>query len=450
MLPTHWNNFRYFTKYLKLFQLKFKNLNEGDKDENMASTITYECQFCKATFNHKTNLYGHLKTARYCLELQGKNTDIRCEFCDKQFSTKKTCIVHRENCSERVQAEHEQNMVSTVKQYEEKISQLVDQYEEKLSKCEQQCEERIATNSLRSNEKIAFLEANLTEKDQLIEKLWLDRDSDIHRFSSKVPSNISERLDHLMDDPHIIEPIHMSSLTLNGVQINSRHPDHYVNVSELCMAGEKRFIDWSRLDTSNDVLTVLSHDTGISVPLLIESKRGSSCEYEQGTWIHPELAIQVAQWLSPTFGIQVSRWVKSLYNSETALIDVKMVKMYQQRNEKLEVCLKRKRRLEHNQKNVVYLLTTADHIKRQIYIVGKAKDLTSRLVGYNKTCEHIVVYNRQCPTEEDMSMAEAMVLSRLRAFREQANRDRFILPSDKDESFFISVIDDCVDFVCKK
>jgi hypothetical protein len=57
------------------------------------------------------------------------------------------------------------------------------------------------------------------------------------------------------------------------------------------------------------------------------------------------------------------------------------------------------------------------------------------LSTYNKTCDHTVVYYRECKNEDDMDAAETMVLTKLRTHREQANRDRFILPEDKDESF---------------
>ena len=32
----------------------------------------------------------------------------------------------------------------------------------------------------------------------------------------------------------------------------------------------------------------------------------------QGTFAHPDLAIQIAQWCSPLFAIQVSRWTREL------------------------------------------------------------------------------------------------------------------------------------------
>ena len=38
-----------------------------------------------------------------------------------------------------------------------------------------------------------------------------------------------------------------------------------------------------------------------------------------------------------------------------------------------------------------------------------------------------------------MNVAENLVLSKLRDYREKANRDRFILPEDRDISFFTKV-----------
>jgi hypothetical protein len=31
-------------------------------------------------------------------------------------------------------------------------------------------------------------------------------------------------------------------------------------------------------------------------------------------WIHPDLAIQLAQWISPIFALQVSKWIRELFN----------------------------------------------------------------------------------------------------------------------------------------
>ena len=111
------------------------------------------------------------------------------------------------------------------------------------------------------------------------------------------------------------------------------------------------------------------------------------------------------------------------------------------------VCLSKQRREEYPEKNVIYILTTEDQLKRRTYIVGKAKNLKCRLSTYNKTCDHQVVYYKECKSEEYMNTTELMVLSKLKPYKEQTNRDRFILPEDNDISLFTKIVDECIVFV---
>ena len=113
------------------------------------------------------------------------------------------------------------------------------------------------------------------------------------------------------------------------------------------------------------------------------------------------------------------------------------------------ICLSKQKRVEYLEKNVIYLITTEDHLKRRIYILVKAKNLTNRLGTYNKTCDHKVVYYKECKTEKYMTSSELLIISKLNEYKENANRDRFILPKNKDISFFISIIDECINFVCQ-
>ena len=85
--------------------------------------------------------------------------------------------------------------------------------------------------------------------------------------------------------------------------------DGYINGTMLCKAGGKKFNVWNRLKNTTELITALESQTGFSISQLIE---GNSSKYEQGSWIHPDLAIQMAQWISPKFSIQVSRWIREL------------------------------------------------------------------------------------------------------------------------------------------
>jgi hypothetical protein len=51
--------------------------------------------------------------------------------------------------------------------------------------------------------------------------------------------------------------------------------------------------------------------------------------------------------------------------------------------------------------------------------------------------------------KEHMNIIELMVLFMLYEYREKANRDRFILPIEKDISLFTSIIDQCINFYPK-
>lgn len=46
-----------------------------------------------------------------------------------------------------------------------------------------------------------------------------------------------------------------------------------------------------------------------------------------------------------------------------------------------------------------------------------------------------------------MNLAEMMVFNKLRVYREQANRERFILPKDKDIEYFKDEIKKVIDFL---
>lgn len=45
-----------------------------------------------------------------------------------------------------------------------------------------------------------------------------------------------------------------------------------------------------------------------------------------------------------------------------------------------------------------------------------------------------------------MEVVERMVLLKLEEYKEKANRDRFILPLDKEIDYFKNTIDNCINF----
>ncbi len=86
-----------------------------------------------------------------------------------------------------------------------------------------------------------------------------------------------------------------------SIQISQRPNDGYLHATAMCKAVGKLFADYRRLDTTKAYLTALSADMGIPITKLINSLKGGNGT--QGTWVHPKVAIHLAQWLSPKFAV---------------------------------------------------------------------------------------------------------------------------------------------------
>jgi hypothetical protein len=91
------------------------------------------------------------------------------------------------------------------------------------------------------------------------------------------------------------------------------------------------------------------------------------------------------------------------------------------------------------------MLTTEYNKKNRIYIIGKTCNLQNRLSSYNKTSEHEVIYYKVC-NKEHLNLIELNILNKLKSYQEKANRDRFILPIEKEINFFIEIIENCINF----
>lgn len=96
--------------------------------------------------------------------------------------------------------------------------------------------------------------------------------------------------------------------------------------------------------------------------------------------------------------------------------------------------------------NVMYIVTTQALQAERRYILGKATNLTKRMSTYNKTDEHEVIFYQPCKSKQTLSVVETLVFQKLDAHREQANRERFILPPNKTIDFFIDEIKACCKF----
>ena len=137
---------------------------------------TMECEFCKKIFSTKGNLSSHQKTAKYCLELQGKlvETSFNCDYCNKDFTQRTSLNDHLNVCKEKkkqIQDDREKEHALVVKKLESEIAKVkrTEQrnYQEKIEEKEKYYREKIEEK----NEYIAKLEARLDKFESTVVNL---------------------------------------------------------------------------------------------------------------------------------------------------------------------------------------------------------------------------------------------------------------------------------------
>lgn len=114
----------------------------------------------------------------------------------------------------------------------------------------------------------------------------------------------------LFDDlPRQRDPVLYICHQAEGIQIEQRRDDGYIDATAMCRAYGKLFADYHRLDSTKEFLAELTADPDMGNPItaLVDSRRGG--DNRGNTWVHPEVAIDLAQWLSPKFRVRVNRWV---------------------------------------------------------------------------------------------------------------------------------------------
>jgi prophage antirepressor-like protein len=190
-----------------------------------------------------------------------------------------------------------------------KLRQNIDVKEKKIKQLIQ--ESKNIKDAFEAKEKILIKESNEL-KLQLEERT---KEDDVKTFIEKTKQsqdspNIKQKTQLIKES----EGLFNCNLKLfnNTFMTIPMRKDGYINATLLCKAGGKKFNDWNRLKNTNELITALESETGFPVSQLIDVKKGNSYKYEQGSWIHPDLAIQIAQWISPRFAIQVSRWTREI------------------------------------------------------------------------------------------------------------------------------------------
>jgi hypothetical protein len=96
----------------------------------------------------------------------------------------------------------------------------------------------------------------------------------------------------------------------NGQVVHQRGSDGYINATAMCRVLGKEWSAYRRTENTEGFLIALERSLQIHRDLLVQTISGGPNE-QRGTWVHPQIAINLATWLSPDFAVQVSEWVVS-------------------------------------------------------------------------------------------------------------------------------------------
>ena len=92
--------------------------------------------------------------------------------------------------------------------------------------------------------------------------------------------------------------------TWNDTPIGRRTSDGYVNATAMCKANGKQWSKYRESDRCKTYLDALAKTSGIRMFDLIESRQGQG----GGTFVHPQVAIDLARWISAPFAVWMDGW----------------------------------------------------------------------------------------------------------------------------------------------
>lgn len=385
------------------------------------------------------------------------NSEYKCKICNKEYKTYQTWWKHNKKFhTSRKPTINSQNIIlNNEKPYgcrycskgydiiqsrwkHEQKCKIIKEEENKKKELELSIKRQEIAKIRLENNIINKLEKEMIELKNIINKnisypinnnlieMIVDKNKTIEELKSNVDTKLFDKT--------------KSQFILNDISISCRNQDNYIDGLQLCQAYNKDFNVWSNLPTTSDQLNEIARYNCLATSELLD----------EDTWIHPDVAIVMAYWISPTVGYQVDKWINKLFAIDIQLLEDKNkeLELKDQKIKLLEnVHLKNQKRNNYPGQNFIYLITSKSNKEKRIYIVGKAVNLRNRLSNYNKSEEHEVIYYKECADESSMSLAETLVLKKLNNYRERANRDRFILPIDKEIDFFIKVFDDSIKFM---
>ena len=234
---------------------------------------------------------------------------------------------------------------------------------------------------------------------------------------------------------------------MNGIIVIAREKDGYINLTQLCKAGNKKFNDWFRSKKTKACLQVLSSETEISVSELLKYQTGSGSN--QATWGHPDLAIHLAQWISPEFAMKVSKWTRELLLTGSVILGKE--KSYKELDREFKKRIKVIDIRPYDKEDVVYFLTFSpcenlNTGERKCYKFGVTSNISKRLIYHEndkKFNDVLISKIFKCKSRNETSELEKhvkRVLKNMKLYVEYGSKKECFMATEEElESIYEEV-----------
>jgi DNA-directed RNA polymerase subunit RPC12/RpoP len=367
------------------------NPNNDQNLENKIENKINQCEFCGKTFSNIGNANKHIKNNCKIKKKKDEEKINQLNNMNELFDFNKQLILQNNEIKKQNEELKNDLLKLSIKQIP-KICTNIKKLEQTIpANSNFELSNQLVNKIIEKEKKIDELDKELNEfikedsnKQQIKNNIIIV--NDINNIIDNKYNNITDNKYNCIDEFNNFEESDVSpmNLILNNQLIQFRESDNYINATQLCKAGEKNFTHWNSLESTKKIINTLATNTKIPILDLIDKK---VCGNHINIWIHPDLAIQLAQWLNPNFALEISSRIRELFTKGNSNKNLKILKEKEniikdckRRIKILEnLTLKRHSRTKYPDSNVVYIITDDKNKKERKYIIGSTTDLTKRL-----------------------------------------------------------------------
>ena len=195
--------------------------------------MDFNCKSCNKKYGSYQSLWNHNK--KFHNNQNINDYQYNCENCNKNLSSRQSKWRHLKICK-KITCDGKSKSYNKVKLKNEDTVKLKKENEE-LKK---------ELNNIN----------NVPINNQLI-NIISDKNKKIEELSKNIQLNNQTIIEKQIKT--------FESLTLNNIVITSRSDDNFINATQLCQAGGKKFSHWYSLDTTKQLINELASEAGIPV-----------------------------------------------------------------------------------------------------------------------------------------------------------------------------------------